>query len=272
MKVALIQMSVTRDNDQNVAEAIKRIEKAVSNKIDMAILPEMFCCPYENESFALYAQLQSGKNVSILSQVARENNIYLVAGSMPEKDTEGKIYNTSYVFDRLGALIGKHRKVHLFDIDIEGGQYFKESDTLTAGNEITVFETEFGKFGLAICFDMRFCELSRIMALENVRGIISPSAFNMTTGPMHWELLYRSRAVDNQLFTIAVAPARDNKSSYQSYGNSLIVNPWGEVIARLAEKDEDLYCELDLSQIERTRAQLPILHARRDDLYRVEKA
>ncbi len=270
MNIALIQMKVSAENDENIDRALSKIKKAAQSGVDMAVLPEMFCCPYETANFKVYAQPQSGENVLKLSKAAKENNIYLVAGSMPEIDG-GKIYNTSYVFDRSGNMIAKHRKSHLFDVDIVGGQRFFESETLTAGDQITVFDTEFGKFGLAICFDLRFSEIAKIMSLEGAKGIIVPAAFNMTTGPAHWEVLFRSRAIDNQLFTVGVAPARDLSASYHSYANSIIVSPWGEVLARLGEAEEELYYELNLNLVEEIRKQLPIISARRTDLYKIDR-
>ena len=195
--------------------------------------------------------------------------MYLVGGSIPLLE-DGRLYNASFVFDGSGRVIAVHRKVHLFDIDVEGGQYFKESDTFTAGNEVTLFDTEFGKMGLCICFDFRFPELARIMALEGARCIFVPAAFNMTTGPAHWELMFRQRAVDNQLFTVGAAPARSYEG-YVSYANSMAVSPWGEVLYRAGEAPEAAVVELDLSQLEAVRRQLPLLSARRTDLYAVRR-
>ncbi len=131
------------------------------------------------------------------------------------------------VFDNKGVLIAKHRKVHLFDIDVKGGVTFKESDTLTAGNKITLFNTPWGKLGVMICYDIRFPELSRIMAVKGAKIIFTPAAFNMTTGPAHWDTLFKSRALDNQVYMVGVAPARDENSNYISYGNSLIASLGG---------------------------------------------
>ena len=185
---------------------------------------------------------------------------------MPELDGEN-VYNTSWVFDREGRRIARHRKVHLFDIDVEGGQRFRESDTLTPGDEITVFDTEFGRIGLCICFDLRFQEMSKCMADMGARLIIVPAAFNMTTGPAHWELLFRARAVDNQIFTLGAAPARDCTAEYVSYGNSIVVDPWGMVIARAGAGEELLYADIDFSVCDSIRRQLPIRAARREALY-----
>ena len=133
-----------------------------------------------------------------LSDLAQKRKAYVVGGSIPEF-ADGKIYNTSYIFDRKGGLIGKHRKIHLFDIDVKGGQYFKESDVLSPGREITVFDTEFGRMGVCICFDIRFPDLFIRMREAGAKMVFIPAAFNMTTGPAHWETLFRSRALDQQV-------------------------------------------------------------------------
>ena len=169
---------------------------------------------------------------------------------------------------RSGEKIGKHRKVHLFDIDVKGGQAFKESDTLTPGDNITVFNTEFGKIGLCICFDFRFPELGRLMAQDGAKIIIVPAAFNMTTGPAHWDLMFRSRAVDNQVYTIGCAPSRDVDSCYISYGNSLVVSPWGDILYKMNEKEGYKIIKLDLDYVDKIRKELPLLSARRVDLYK----
>jgi predicted amidohydrolase len=230
----------------------------------------MFLCPYDNSYFREYGEVDGGKSFKALSEAAKENNIYVVAGTMPELSGDD-IYNTSYVFDNNGVKIGKHRKMHLFDIDIEGGQKFKESDVLSYGKDVTVFNTNFCKIGLAICYDMRFPELSRLMVNEGAEVIIVPGAFNMTTGPAHWELHFRSRAVDNQVYTVGVAPARDWNSSYQSYGNSIIVSPWGDVLNKMDEKEGYIIEEIDLDYLEKIRAELPLLKHVRRDIYTIHK-
>lgn len=270
-RVALIQMHVEEDKLRNIANASEFVKKAAEQNADMAILPEMFCCPYKTSNFPIYAEFDGGECYRLLSDLAKTYGIYLVAGSMPEKDNEGRVFNTSYAFDREGCKIGKHRKMHLFDIAVEGGQYFKESETLTAGNEVTVFETEFGKMGLAICYDFRFPELSRLMVDEGAKAIIVPAAFNMTTGPAHWEVMFRSRAIDNQVYTVGIAPARDVNSCYISYGNSIVVSPWGDVVSRMDEKEDFIIETLDLDYVEKVRRELPLLAHRRRDIYKCRR-
>jgi len=160
--------------------------------------------------------------------------------------------------------------VHLFDIDVTDGQRFFESDTLSPGQHYTLFDTPFGKVGVAICFDVRFAELFRILALEGAQLIVVPAAFNMTTGPAHWELLFRARALDNQCFLAGCAPARDETAGYVSYAHSLVCDPWGRVQAQTGAAPALLICDIDFAQADAVRAQIPVLRARRTDLYQLK--
>ena len=259
-------MKTVKDKEENIRVATEKIERLAKEGCDLICLPEMFNCPYQTDVFKDYAEVEGGESFTALQEVAKRNSIYLVGGTMPEECGEA-IYNTSYVFDRKGELIAKHRKMHLFEVQIKGGQHFREADTLSAGNEVTVFDTEFGKIGLCICFDLRFIELARLMVNEGAKMFIVPAAFNLTTGPMHWELMFRGRAVDNQVYAVGVAPARDMSASYHSYGNSLVVSPWGEVIERLGSEEGTIVCEVDLALCDDVREQLPLLKNRRNDLY-----
>ena len=267
MKVAAIQMPTVKDKIQNIRTAGTYIEKIKAENPDFVILPEMFCCPYQTENFPIYAEKEGGPVWQQLSGYAKQYGIYLIGGSMPEKDAEGNVYNTSYIFDREGKQIGKHRKVHLFDIDVKGGQTFKESDTLTAGDSDTVFDTEFGKIGVMLCFDIRFPELSRMMVNDGAKVIFVPAAFNMTTGPAHWELSFRTRALDNQIYMVGCAPARDVSAGYIS----IVTDPWGRVIDMLDEKKGILLAELDMDYEEQVREELPLLKSRRKDIYQLAK-
>ena len=290
MKTAVIQMGVGFDKSENLEKMKSCVKKAKELGADLAILPEMFNCPYSNKYFADYAEAAGGESWSALSQAASQNGIYLVGGSIPETDGDdegfqptagtgpsgpsanaGRVFNTSFVFDRRGKEIARHRKVHLFDIDVKGGQRFFESETFTGGSDITVFDTEFGKMGLVICFDIRFPEICRLTALKGAKVLFAPGAFNMTTGPLHWEILFRLRAVDNQLYTVGASPARDEEGVYVSYANSIAADPWGRIIYRADEKESVEVIELDLDEVERVREQLPLINAMRTDVYKIEE-
>lgn len=265
-KLALIQMKVSEDKAQNVQRAMDNVNRLAGRGAQVIVLPEMFNCPYDTNCFAEYAELEGGETWLEMSHAARKNNIYLIGGSIPEREGK-KIYNTCFIFGPDGEQIGKHRKLHLFDININKGQSFKESDAVTAGKSVTIVETQFGKIGVALCYDIRFPELSRKMVLKGAKMLVYPAAFNMTTGPVHWELLFRSRAVDNQVFTVGCAPARDEESNYITYGHSIVVSPWGDVVGSLNEEEGFLMGVVDFTEVERMREQLPLLKHRRPELY-----
>ena len=290
IKILQYQMLVPAPDAEGVktpqmikTEALLKAERACMKAkeigADMVCLPEMFCCPYETKNFPKYAEADGGMVWKKCADLAREHGVYLVAGSVPELEMESdmgcmpmtRIYNTSYVFDREGRQIAKHRKMHLFDINVPGGQCFRESDTLTAGDEVTVFDTEFGKMGLCICYDVRFPELARLMALEGARMVLVPAAFNLTTGPAHWELVYRSEAMYNQMFYVATSPARDMEASYHAWGHSMVADPRGAVVAMMDEKEGYQVTELNLADVEPARQQIPLLAQRRTDVYQLKK-
>ena len=259
IKLGLCQMMVTDSKQDNLEKAIRMLETCKQNDVNIAVLPEMFNCPYDTAKFPMYAEnIEKSETVSVISKAAKYNDMYIISGSMPE-ECDGRIYNTSVIFDRNGSIIGIHRKIHLFDIDIKNGISFKESDVLSGGDKITVVSTEYCKIGIAICFDMRFSELYREMSKCGAKIIITPGAFNMTTGPAHWELLVRSRALDNQVFHAAVSTARNEQANYLAYGNSMLCDPWGTVIARADEKEQVIITNIDLKLVDNIREQIPVI-------------
>ena len=268
LTIAQIQMQVVRDKGENIAAACRLIRRAAAQGAELVMLPEMFCCPYENSAFRPYGEPLGGVAQQTLSALAAELGIWLIAGSIPELEGE-RVYNTAFVYDSAGHPVAHHRKMHLFDIAVEGGQSFRESDTLSPGNTVTVFDTPWGKMGLCICFDLRFEELARLMTLQGARAIFVPAAFNMTTGPAHWELLFRQRAVDNQLFTVGTSPARNASETYVAWGHSIVCDPWGTVLHQCGAGEEVAVTTLDLSRVASVRRQLPILSARREDVYSI---
>ena len=270
VRIGIVQMKTCENKETNINTARKGIIECVIKGADIIILPEIFNSPYDTKKFREYSEQRNGQTWTFLSNMAKDYNKILIGGSFPENDNN-QIYNTSFIFNSEGKQIGMHRKMHLFDIDIKGGQYFKESDSLTAGDSICVFNTEFCKVGVCICFDMRFPELSRLMVQKGAEIIVVPAAFNMTTGPAHWDLMFRQRAIDNQCFTIGVAPARNKELSYISYANSIVVDPWGTVIYHANDEECFDVVELDLNKVQEIRKQLPLLSARRTDIYCLEE-
>lgn len=268
MKTALIQMPVTDSKQQNIQTALDYLAQAAREGAELAVLPEMFCSIYRNRDFIKNAEPLGGPAWKAMSGAAKDLGLWLVAGSIPEQDGD-RLYNTAFVFDPQGRQAAAHRKVHMFDIKVKNGQWFRESATFSPGDQVTVFDTPFGRLGLCICFDLRFPELSMLMALKGARAIIVPASFNMTTGPAHWELLFRQRAVDNQLHTIGVAPARDENGPYVSYSNSIVCSPWGTVLQRAGSEPTLMVVDIDLDYNESIRDQLPLLSARRTNVYSV---
>ncbi|CAK1542365.1 unnamed protein product [Leptosia nina] len=266
-RIALVQMTVGMDKSKNVAQAVKEIHKAKEGGAHIVALPECFNSPYGTKYFNEYAEeVPCGETSLALSKAAAEAQVFVVGGTVPER-FGNKLYNTCTVWDNKGTLIAQHRKVHLFDIDIPNKITFKESEVLSPGDKLTVFEFNGAKIGLGICYDLRFAEMAHIMAKEGCGLLIYPGAFNMTTGPKHWELLGRGRATDQQLWVALVSPARDTTAGYVAWGHSTLVDPWGEVVAKLDEKPGTLIYDIDLSIVEEVRSSIPIRLQRRTDIY-----
>jgi len=267
-KFAGIQLAVTANKSENIQNAKTKIAEAAQNGAKVIVLPECWNCPYGNKYFPTYAEAIPGPSTAMLQEMAKNCKIYLIGGSIPEKEGE-KLYNTSISCDPLGNIIGKHRKVHLFDIDVPGKIRFVESETLSAGNSLTILDTEFCKIGVGICYDIRFAEMALLYCAKGVKFLCYPGAFNMTTGPVHWEILQRGRALDNQLYVAAVSPARDPNADYIAWGHTTVVNPWGEVIATTDEKPSIVYADIAINRVDEVRAQIPILQQKRNDIYEV---
>lgn len=270
INLAVCQLAVTPDKALNISKAEAMIQAAAKDNCQVVILPEMFNCPYEAELFTQYAEhYPEGATIKMLSQAAAKEKIVVVGGSVPEIDEYGNIYNTSFIFNEDGSLLGRHRKLHLFDVNIKGGTVFKESSILSPGQETTVVKAAGLTMGIGICYDIRFPELSRLMTLAGAQLLIFPAVFGMTTGPAHWELLMKSRAIDNQVFVVGAAPAKLSGASYQVYGHSTVVDPWGNIVSMADSEETMLVVEIDLAVINKVRAELPLLQHRRTDLYNV---
>jgi omega-amidase len=176
------------------------------------------------------------------------------------------IYNSSYLINPQGEIILQYDKCHLFDVDLKR-VCVKESAVFTAGNELSVVQTELGTIGILICYDIRFPELARRLTLVGAEMLLVPAAFNTVTGPAHWHITFRARAVENQVFIAAASPARNKSTKYHAYGHSLVVNPWGQVIVEAGKKQEIIYARIKPGILNKTRKRLPLLKQRRPDLY-----
>ncbi len=265
--LAVCQLKTELVYEETMEKAAAMIRNAAAAGADVVVLPEMFSCPYERSFFHKAAERGHQGTCRVLSELAKEKELLLIGGSVPETE-DGKLYNSSFVFDRNGELLARHRKIHLFDVDLPDMR-FHESHTFSPGSEITVFDTEFGRMGLAVCFDVRFPELFRAMARRGAELICLPAQFNMTTGPAHWEATLRMRAVDNEVFFAGAAAARSEGFSYECWGHSMILDPFGVSLAEADEKEQILLAEIDRNRVAEVRAQLPTFLHLREDLYTV---
>lgn len=270
LKVALVQLKAGLDKAANLQKVTSYIEKAAEKSPDVVMLPECFNSPYAVDKFREYAESIPGQTTDLLSDLAQKHSLFIVGGSIPELAGD-HVYNTLVTFDPQGRIIAKHRKAHLFDIEIPGSITFKESVTLSPGDKATVFGLgDFGRVGLGICYDIRFPELALAASRppHNAFAMFYPGAFNTTTGPLHWHLLARARAVDNQVFVVLCSPARDvGGSGYQAYGHSLVVDPSGKIVAEAGEAEEILFAELDKELLDKARSGIPVHSQRRYDIY-----
>jgi omega-amidase len=288
LKIAICQMRVGTNKEENIQRAAELIGDAVGKQAQMVVLPEIWNSPYSTSSFPLYAEampeigqdsspsLKDCPSSQILIDLARRHKIWLVGGSIPEftldKDNNKMLYNTCIVLNPEGLVVAKHRKVHLFDINVPGKITFRESDSLTAGSNVSVFETPWGNVGVGICYDIRFPEYAMLLRQRGCRLLVYPGAFNMTTGPAHWELLQRGRAVDNQCFVVTCSPARDEDPAYKGYvpwGHSSVVSPWGDIEGKAGALQEVMVVDIDFEKAESMRQNIPCWSQKRSDLYKV---
>jgi len=267
IRVGAVQMDSQNDKKANLQKAEHLIERAASQGAQLVGLPEYFnFIGPENQEFE-QAETIPGPTTDHLSEIARRHHIWLHGGSILEKvPGQPKMFNTCTLFNPEGEITGKYRKIHLFDIEVKGGPAMTESSTKESGGKVIVCETDLGKIGLSICYDMRFPELYRIMALKGATLVFVPSEYTLYTGKDHWEPILRTRAIENQCFIIA--PAQIGiKPLFQTYGRSLIIDPWGTIIAKASDKETCILAELDMEYLERVRQQVPSLKNRRPAAY-----
>lgn len=269
IKLALCQNIATGDRWETLDRVERLVKEAAARGADFAVLPEMFICPYSARYFQAEAILGHEEITARLAALARQYSMYVVGGSIPEME-DYCCYNSCFVFDRAGRQIARHRKVHLYDADVLG-MHVRESASFRPGNDITVFDTEFGPMGVAICYDLRFPEMFRAMARRGAKLIFVPAQFNLSSGPKHWDLLLRARAVDYQVFVAGAQAARNPEVRYQCWGHSAVYDPAGQCVARGGEEEGPVFAELDLERVTEEQALLPIQKALRRDLYSVSE-
>lgn len=267
-KVAAVQLDTKNNKPENIKQVCDFIDEAASNGAKLICFPEDMNLIGRNVGDGGNAEEIPGYTADILMEKARDHQVYIHSGSYREKiQGEDRSFNTSILIDPQGKILAKYRKIHMFDVCLPDGTVCMESKRVCPGNQIVVTDTELGRLGFAICYDLRFPELFRQMAVAGAQVIFMPANFTKPTGKAHWEVLLRARAIENGCYLIAAGQC-GVKAHYESNGNSMIVNPWGDILARLEDEPGLIYGEVDLDYLEEVRQQIPSLSNRREEVYK----
>ena len=268
LNVAIIQMNSQDDKQANIAAALDLIDRAAETRARLVALPEVW--PYLGPDDANRDQAETipGPITELLAQRARRHGIYIHGGSIYEtRSSDPRMFNTTVVIDPTGEIIARYSKIHMFDVVLDGVAEYQESATVTPGDEVTITEIDGVLVGLAICYDLRFPELFRILALKGAQAIMLPAAFTLMTGRDHWETLIRARAIENGLYMIAPAQWGTHPPSNWCYGRSMVVDPWGTVVTTASDSVGIAYATVDPSRVATVRRQIPSLANRRPEAY-----
>ena len=268
LNVAIIQMNSQDDKQANIAAALDLIDRAAETGARLVALPEVW--PYLGPDDANRDQAETipGPITELLAQRARRHGIYIHGGSIYEtRSSDPRMFNTTVVIDPTGEIIARYSKIHMFDVVLDGVAEYQESATVTPGDEVTITEIDGVLVGLAICYDLRFPELFRILALKGAQAIMLPAAFTLMTGRDHWETLIRARAIENGLYMIAPAQWGTYPPSNWCYGRSMVVDPWGTVVTTASDGVGIAYATVDPSRVATVRRQIPSLANRRPEAY-----
>ncbi|MCU0268334.1 MAG: carbon-nitrogen hydrolase family protein [Acidimicrobiales bacterium] len=286
LRVAAVQLTSTPDVERNLASAARLVAEAADRGSRLVVLPEMVHCTGPGEVLRASAQPLDGPFTAWAAALARSHGVWLVAGSFIEAAPDGRRHNTCCTFDPTGAPVAVYRKVHLFDVHVPGAQ-LQESATVSPGSDLVVFDgprpdggpPDGGgsprpgaippvRLGCSICYDLRFPELYRVLALEGADVVVLPAAFTAATGPPHWEILLRARAIENQVFVIAANQVGRSTERLAWHGHSMVVDPWGRVLAEAGGEEGLLVADLDLAEQAHIRATLPSVANRQPAAYR----
>jgi predicted amidohydrolase len=272
MRVAACQLNSRQDKPANIAVALDLLDRAAAAGADLAVLPEYVDYLGTDEGALAAAEpIPGGEAAERFAAKARERRMWVLAGSIHAKiGNSGRCANTSMLFDRDGRLAASYQKLHLFDVRIDNQSDYKESDTVAGGQDIVTADIDGVRTGLSICYDLRFPELYRLQALAGARLLLVPAAFTLYTGRDHWELLLRARAVENQCFMVGAGQIGMSISGKACAGRSMIVDPWGTVLACAADKVTLVVADLDFERQDQLRTEFPSLANRRDDVYSLQ--
>jgi deaminated glutathione amidase len=268
LRAAAVQLNSTEDRERNLATADRLTRAAAADGAELVVLPEKFNVLGRHEAYRAGAETLDGPTVGWAREIARELGVDLVAGSFVERrEGREKLGNTSVHVGPDGELRAVYRKIHMFDVTVAGKEY-RESDSQEAGEEVVLSEARGATLGLSVCYDLRFPELYRILAIRGARILVVPAAFTKPTGQAHWDTLVRARAIENQAFVVAADQIGTHPPDNESFGGSQIVDPWGDVLARAPDEECHIVADLDLERQDSVRESLPSLANRMPDAYR----
>ena len=268
-KIALVQMDTQNDKGKNMETALWYADEAAKEGALLVCFPEVMNLIGRNVGEGGGREPVPGYSTELLMEKAKEKGIFIHGGSITEEiPGERRAYNTSVLIGPDGRILSEYRKLHTFDITLADGKAFRESDRVCPGESMETVTTELGVFGMSICYDVRFPELYRLLALKGAQVIFVPASFTKETGEAHLEALLRARAIENGCYLVSAAQT-GTKPAYTAYGNSMVIDPWGRVTARAGTEPGILYGEIDLAYEEEVRRQMPSLKNRRADLYDV---
>lgn len=265
-QAGVVQLDTGADWNKNREQISLYTARAAELGVQYLQFPET--SEYIGSDFQGFAGMHEGEAKQFFSELARKYHLYLNCGSITEFREKSKPSNTSLFFAPDGSCMAQYSKMHLFDVNVSDGPSYKESDDVLAGNEIVNVSTPLANFGLSICYDLRFPELYRLLTLEGAQVLCVSANFTKPTGIAHWKTLLQARAIENTCYVLAAGQC-GKKSAFEAYGHSMIIDPWGEVIAEMDDRPGILTAEIDLKRIEDVRRQLPCLENRREDIYQI---
>jgi predicted amidohydrolase len=262
--LAAAQMTSTPDRSRNLETAVRLIEEAADQGARLVGLPENFSYMGPQEGLLEGAETLDGPTLGTIREVARRRGVHVIAGSIAEKVADPrKTANTSALIADDGSLVAAYRKIHLFDVSIPDGARYAESEVVAAGDQAIIAPTALGRIGLTICYDLRFPELYRKLAGFGAAILSIPAAFTLFTGKDHWEVLLRARAIENLAYVLAPAQVGNHSAKRQTFGNAMVVDPWGVVLARCADGEGVCVAPFSRARLERVRQELPALKHRK---------
>jgi predicted amidohydrolase len=268
-KVALVQMRSGRDPAANLASVLAAVEQARDAGADYLQTPEMtnIMEVKRDQLFAKIAAEESDPALATLREVARKLSMYIHIGSLAIKASPEKAVNRSFLIDRKGEIVARYDKIHMFDVDLAGGESYRESNTYRAGDLAVVADLPWGRLGLTVCYDLRFPALYRALAEAGASFLSIPSAFTRQTGEAHWHVLMRARAIENGCFVLAAAQGGRHENGRETFGHSLVIDPWGRIVAEGGTEPGVIVAEVDPAEVAAARARIPSLqHGRRFEL------